>query len=78
MRLLRRCRGIAGLSDTQRIPPGGTPGYTVLSARAGWKVCESLDIWSAVENIGNRDYRIHGSGLNEPGANFKFGAKWRF
>ncbi len=66
------------LADTQRIPPGGTPGYTVLGVKAGWKVCDSLDVWTAVENVTNRDYRIHGSGVNEPGTNFKFGAKWRF
>lgn len=66
------------LADTQRIPPGGTPGYSVLGVRAGWKVCNGLDVWSAVENITNQDYRIHGSGVNEPGTNFKFGAKWRF
>ncbi len=64
--------------DTQRIPPGGTPGYTVLDIRAGWKVCDGLDVWSAVENVTDQDYRIHGSGVNEPGTNFKVGAKWRF
>jgi hemoglobin/transferrin/lactoferrin receptor protein len=64
--------------DTQRIPPGGTPGYTVLDIRTGWKVCEGLDVWSAVENVTDQDYRIHGSGVNEPGTNFKLGAKWRF
>jgi hemoglobin/transferrin/lactoferrin receptor protein len=66
------------MADTQRVPPGGTPGYTVLDIRAGWKVNESLDVWSAVENVTDRDYRIHGSGVNEPGTNFKLGAKWRF
>jgi hemoglobin/transferrin/lactoferrin receptor protein len=66
------------MADTQRVPPGGTPGYTVLDIRAGWKVNESLDVWSAVENVTDRDYRIHGSGVNEPGTNFKLGAKWWF
>ncbi len=66
------------MSDTQRIPPGGTPGYAVLNVRAGWKVNDSLDVWSAVENVTDQDYRIHGSGVNEPGTNFKCGAKWRF
>ena len=65
-------------ADTQRIPPGGTPGYTSLNVRAGWKVNEALDVWTGVENVTNRDYRIHGSGVNEPGTNFKVGAKWRF
>jgi hemoglobin/transferrin/lactoferrin receptor protein len=65
-------------ADTQRIVPGGTPGYTVLDVRGGWKVAEGLDLWAGVENVGNRDYRIHGSGINEPGTNFKVGARWRF
>ena len=66
------------MGDTQRIPPGGTPGYTVLDIRGGWKVCESLDVWAGIENVTNADYRTHGSGVNEPGTNFKIGAKWRF
>ena len=64
--------------DTQRIPPGGTPGHTVWDLRGGCKVCEDLDVWAGVENITNADYRTHGSGVNEPGTNFKVGAKWRF
>jgi hemoglobin/transferrin/lactoferrin receptor protein len=55
--------------DTQRIPPGGTPGYTVFSVRGGWTVKPSFDITCALENITNEDYRIHGSGLNEAGRN---------
>jgi len=55
--------------DTQRIPPGGTPGYTVLTIRAGWQVTEHVTLSLAVENVTNEDYRIHGSGLNEPGTN---------
>jgi hemoglobin/transferrin/lactoferrin receptor protein len=65
-------------SDTQRIPPGGTPGYLTLDLRGGWKVTEGLDIWVGLENVTNEDYRIHGSGVNEPGINFIAGMKWRF
>lgn len=57
-------------TDTQRIPPGGTPGYPVLHARAGWRATKNFSVSIALENIANRDYRIHGSGLNEPGRNF--------
>jgi len=56
-------------SDTSRIPPGGTPSYTVYDARAGWTPCEYMTVSIAVENITDEDYRIHGSGLNEPGRN---------
>jgi hemoglobin/transferrin/lactoferrin receptor protein len=55
--------------DTQRIPPGGTPGYDVYHARAGTKICRYLDVALAVENLLDADYRIHGSGVNEAGRN---------
>ncbi|NQT21793.1 MAG: TonB-dependent receptor, partial [Planctomycetes bacterium] len=58
------------VSDTQRIPPGGTPGYAVYGVRGGIRAAEGVSISLAVENITNEDYRIHGSGQNEPGTNF--------
>jgi hemoglobin/transferrin/lactoferrin receptor protein len=57
-------------TDTQRIPPGGTPGYTVLTVRGAIPVHERATLGLAVENIADRDYRFHGSGTNEPGTNF--------
>ena len=56
-------------SDTSRIPPGGTPAYTVGDVRAGWVCSDSLAVSVAIENVTDEDYRIHGSGLNEPGRN---------
>jgi len=56
-------------ADTQRIPPGGTPGYVILAVRAGWKVTDNFTLTAAVENLTDEDYRIHGSGQNEPGIN---------
>jgi len=55
--------------DTQRIPPGGTPGYTVLHLRSEWQLRPFLTLSLAIENLTDEDYRIHGSGLNEPGRN---------
>ncbi len=56
-------------TDTQRIPPGGTPGYAILGLRGGYRVCEHAAVSLAIENLTNRDYRIHGSGQNEAGTN---------
>ncbi|MBI4711974.1 MAG: TonB-dependent receptor [Planctomycetes bacterium] len=56
--------------DTQRIPPKGTPGYAVINLRGGLNVNQHAQLSMAIENIANRDYRIHGSGTNEPGTNF--------
>ena len=64
--------------DTQRIPVGGTPGYAVYHLRAGWNPCPHTSLTVAVENLTNEDYRIHGSGVNEPGRNFIVTAEIRF
>ncbi|QDU83670.1 Colicin I receptor precursor [Planctomycetes bacterium Pla163] len=53
--------------DTQRIPPGGTPGFVVVHARAGMRLGEATDLMLAVENLTDEDYRFHGSGSNQPG-----------
>jgi hemoglobin/transferrin/lactoferrin receptor protein len=55
--------------DTQRIPPGGTPGYAVCTVRTGSQVTRQLGVTVALENVFDEDYRIHGSGVNEPGRN---------
>ncbi|MGB2998110.1 MAG: hypothetical protein WBC59_05680 [Phycisphaerae bacterium] len=66
------------MADTSRIPPGGTPGYGVLTLRTGWQIRENVNLTFAIENITDEDYRIHGSGLNEPGRNFIFGLELMF
>lgn len=65
-------------ADTQRIPPGGTPGYRVLTVRGGWRFDHRWTLSAAVENLTDEDYRIHGSGLNEPGRNFVASVEARF
>lgn len=64
--------------DPQRIPPGGTPGYAVTDLRCGWRVKQGLSLVAACENVLDKDYRIHGSGSNEPGRNFILSAEYRF
>ncbi|BBM87966.1 TonB-dependent receptor [Candidatus Uabimicrobium amorphum] len=56
-------------ADTQRIPPGGTPGYTLYTVRAGARITDNITVSAAIENITDKDYRVHGSGNNEPGFN---------
>ena len=57
------------IADTQRIPPGGTPAWTVFNLRSNWRVADRATLSLAVENLTDEDYRIHGSGVNEPGRN---------
>lgn len=68
----------ADASDN-RVPPGGTPGFAVFGIRGGVKlVKEKLNITGAVRNIGNVDYRISGSGQNEPGVSFLLSLDFKF
>jgi hemoglobin/transferrin/lactoferrin receptor protein len=61
-------------ADTNRIPPGGTPSYIVPSLRGGWQANEHLQLTLALENLTDAEYRIHGSGVNEPGFHAVMGA----
>jgi len=65
-------------TDTSRIPPGGTPGYTVYNLRGGLDLSENLSLTAAVENLTDKNYRVHGSGVNEPGLNVVFSVWYRF
>jgi len=64
--------------DTSRIPPGGTPGYTVFNLEAGYALSEDQRFFLALENITDKNYRVHGSGLQEPGVNVIVGADFSF
>ncbi|MCB1236537.1 MAG: TonB-dependent receptor, partial [Verrucomicrobiae bacterium] len=66
------------IRDTQRIPPGGTPAYWLATLRTGCDVRENIRLTAAIENVFDEEYRAHGSGQNEPGINFVFGAEIRF
>lgn len=68
----------ADRKDTERIPPGGTPGYCVGGFRAGWRINRNWSTSLSLENITDEDYRIHGSGVNEPGRNLIAMATYRF
>jgi len=61
--------------DTNRIPPGGTPSYVVPSLRGGWNATDHLTLTVALENLTDEAYRIHGSGVNEPGFHAVVGAR---
>ncbi len=53
-----------------RIPPGGTPAWWTLNIMAGKRLSDWLELHGGVENILDKDYRMHGSGVNAPGTNF--------
>ena len=65
-------------SDTQRIPPGGTPGYAVVHLRGGVRIRTHVSLAFGVENVLDKSYRVHGSGLNMPGRSFVFSLSVEF
>jgi hemoglobin/transferrin/lactoferrin receptor protein len=64
--------------DTQRIPPHGTPGYALFGIHAGARVSDGLTVFGGVDNVFDRNYRVHGSGVQEPGLNVILGMELRF
>jgi len=55
-----------GDKDDNRIPRGGTPGWQVFNAFAGYQY-KMLQLRMSLQNILNEDYRTHGSGINGVG-----------
>ena len=55
-----------GDKDDNRIPAGGTPGFTVLNGYAGYE-WKKLSFHIYLTNLFNEDYRTHGSGINGMG-----------
>lgn len=54
-------------ADSRRIPPGGTPGWDVINLRGGLTINPRMRVSLGLENLFDENYRIHGSGVNEPG-----------
>jgi len=56
-----------------RIGPGGTAGYAVFHLRAGLSRSALAGLSVSLENVTNRRYRLHGSGIDRPGTNLVVG-----
>ena len=46
-----------------------TPGFLVLGLRGGWQPARAVGVDVALDNLTDRNYRIHGSGVNGAGIN---------
>ncbi|MGH9160845.1 MAG: TonB-dependent receptor [Vicinamibacteraceae bacterium] len=55
-----------------------TPGFVVLGLRAGTRLTSRLDLTVIAENLTDRNYRWHGSGVDAPGVNVQVRTRWRF
>lgn len=65
-------------TDRSRIPPNGSAGYTIYTIRSGVDVHRNVTISAALENITDKNYRVHGSGVNESGINAILATELRF
>lgn len=69
----QRRLSVGDKSDTQRIPPRGSPAFALWHLRFGVRLAdERLKLSAGLENLFDRDYRVHGSGTNGPGRRLTF------
>lgn len=59
-----------------RIDPDGTPGWVTLNLKASWRASDRMRLGLRLENLGDKRYREHGSGLDEPGFNAIASVDW--
>jgi outer membrane receptor protein involved in Fe transport len=58
--------------EDPRIDPAGTPGYGTLNVLLGWQADPRLELGIRLDNLTDRRYREHGSGIDAPGRNIGF------
>jgi outer membrane receptor protein involved in Fe transport len=65
----KQTRLSGGDIDDHRIPDGGTPGWNIINLKLGysWK---KIAVNSGLQNLFNKAYRIHGSGVDGFGRSF--------
>lgn len=66
-----------GDKDDNRIPLGGTPGWNLVNVYAGYGIGK-VQINTALINVFNVDYRMHGSGINGAGRNICLSLNYQF
>jgi outer membrane receptor protein involved in Fe transport len=52
-----------------RINPDGTPGWLTANIAATWRPNDRWQVMAVLENMFDKRYRVHGSGLDSSGAN---------
>ncbi|NDJ12369.1 MAG: TonB-dependent receptor [Acidobacteriia bacterium] len=72
-------RVLPGVADTVRVTLfNETPGWVTVDLRAGLPISETLSIEAALTNLADRNYRVHGSGIDSPGRSVRVQLNWRF
>ena len=62
--------------NDSRIDPAGTAGWVTANIMASWAVNESLLLTAQSENLLDRAYRVHGSGIDAAGRNLYVSMRW--
>jgi hemoglobin/transferrin/lactoferrin receptor protein len=55
-----------------------TPGFATANLRGGYQVGENSEVVMVLENLLDRNYRYHGSGIDAPGFNAQVSYRIRF
>ena len=55
-----------------------TPGFLTFGLRAGWQLHSNVELTVITENLTDRNYRWHGSGVDGPGANAQVRLRYTF
>jgi outer membrane receptor protein involved in Fe transport len=72
-------RVLPGLADSVRVTLfNSTPGWATVDLRAGFPLTEMLSLEAALTNLADRNYRLHGSGIDSPGRSAHLQLRWRF
>ena len=61
-----------------RINPEGTPGWATLNVNLDWQASNTFTLGLKLENLADKDYREHGSGIDAPGRNLGIWVDARF
>jgi outer membrane receptor protein involved in Fe transport len=71
--------GVTVVDETTRIPLYlATPGYATVNLRAGMRILEAVELTGGIMNLFDRNYRVHGSGIDAPGINLFLGLRYSF
>jgi len=71
--------GVTIVNDSTRAPLyPATAGFAVFNLRGGIAITENVGLNMALMNFLDRNYRIHGSGVDAPGINLHIGMRFSF
>lgn len=72
-------RVLPGIADTVRVPVyRSTAGWTNVAVCTGIALGEGWQAMAAIDNVMDRNYRVHGSGIDAPGINLYVNLSYRF